>query len=525
VTNSTTPSETPDESSTESSVSSIPQLDFSELTFDDPPEPVTETPSTLKPAGTQQESRCTDLANGQRFAQQWSGKAKYVPQWKAWLVWDGSRWHPDDMKDIFEKAKKTARRIYREAATAESLKDEKAMAAWAVASASRDRIGRMLDMASSDPRIVARASDFDADAYKLNTPAGTIDLRTGKVLPHDPHDLISKITVTSPIEASPVKWLAFLEEIFDGDTELFAYVQRLLGYSLLGTVREHVLPVCWGRGANGKSTLFEAVQELLGDYGAPADPALLMSKRTDAHPTGVADLQGLRFVTCQETGQGRSLDESAVKNLTGGTMRKARKMNCDFFSFKPTDTIWLATNHLPVIRNTDQGIWRRVKLIPFTVEIPPARQDPDLKDKLVKEEGPAILNWLVQGCLAYLQDGLGEVKAVNDATAGYRADMDLIGQFISERCKLDANARAEASDLYAEYTVWAGQSHVRVLDRNAFAREVAEKGYEKKRTKAGVVYLGLVISSSLPEPVVQFQGLSFEELTRSVVADIDRYAA
>jgi len=471
------------------------------------------------------ESKCTDLANGQRFAQQWSGKAKFVPAWKAWLEWDGTRWAHDDRKVTVEMAKKTARAIYSEAAGAGSDKEAESLSAWAKASASDDRIRRMLSMASSDPRIVARASDFDADAYKLNTPTGTIDLRMGELLPHDPRDLNTKSTDAWVIRGLPGRWLAFLDEIFAGDHELVGYVQRLLGYSLLGTVKEHVLPVCWGRGANGKSTLFETVQEVLGDYAAPADPNLLMAKRTDAHPTGIADLQGLRFVTCQETGQHRSLDEAGVKNMTGGTMRKARKMYGDFFSYAPSDTIWLATNHLPTIRNTDQGIWRRVKLIPFTVDIPPERQDPDLKGKLTKEEGGAILAWLVEGCMAYLKDGLGEATAVRDATATYRAESDLIGQFVAERCELDANGTARGGDLFAEYAIWAGEGHVRLLDKNSFAREIVEKGFEKKRTENGIVYLGLRVGGNCDEPSVQVTPISFSELTHSVLGDLDRYTA
>jgi len=448
----------------------------------------------------------------------------FVPIWRTWLVWDGTRWAHDDLKVVVEMAKKTARAIYQEAANAESDKDAESLSAWARASASDDRIRRMLSMASSDPRIVARAGDFDADAYKLNTPRGTIDLRTGAVLPHEPNDLITKSTGACLNPGSPTRWLEFLDEVFAGDTELVGYVQRLLGYSLLGTVKEHVLPVCWGRGANGKSTLFETVQEVLGDYAAPADPNLLMAKRTDAHPTGIADLQGIRFVTCQETGQHRSLDEAGVKNMTGGTMRKARKMYGDFFSYAPSDTIWLATNHLPTIRNTDQGIWRRLKLIPFTVDIPPERQDPDLKDTLTEEEGGPILAWLVDGCIAYLRNQLGEAKAVRDATETYRADSDLIGQFLTERCEMDADGTARGSDLFAEYAIWAGQAHVRTLDKNSFAREIAERGFEKKRTEGGIVYLGLRVNMDCEEPRVRATAIPFSSLTHAILGDVDRYA-
>jgi putative DNA primase/helicase len=199
-------------------------------------------------------------------------------------------------------------------------------------------------------------------------------------------------------------------------------------------------------------------------------------------------------------------------------------MHCDFFEYEPSDTIWLATNHLPVIANTDQGIWRRVKLIPFTVEIPTERQDPDLKAKLTKGEGEAILAWLVDGCLAYQKDGLGEAAAVKHATASYRDESDVIGQFLSERCRPDPNSRVRASELFTEYTFWAAQAHVRVLDKNAFAREIAEKGYEKNRIAGGMVYLGLSVSSDFQEPAARVTPISFSQLTETILGDLDRYA-
>ena len=478
--------------------------------------PVSQKGDTSPPAI--KESKCTDLANGQRFAQQWSGKAKFVPAWGVWLVWDGTRWAKDDLKSVVELAKKTARSIYKEASRSESDKELESLVKWAKLSAGADGIRRMLSMASSDPRLVARASDFDGDPYLLNTPAGTINLRTGELMAHKPSDMLTKITTVAPGTGNAPRWDAFLTETFGGQEDLIGYVQRMLGYSLLGTVREHILPICWGSGANGKSTLFETVQSVLGEYAAPADPNLLLAKRQDAHPTGIADLQGLRFVTCQETGQNRALDEAGVKNLTGGTERKARVMRGDFFRYIPSDTIWLATNHLPTIRNTDQGIWRRLKLIPFTNEVPPEKQDPDLTEKLTKGEGASILTWLVEGCLAYLQEGLGQCKAVTDATANYRSESDLIGQFINERCEKDVNAVVLGSALFRGYVEWAQQSHVRILDKNSFAREIEERGFKKVRRNTGSNYLGLEL---IDIDILEGKWAAKESAPEPKVTDID----
>ncbi len=455
-------------------------------------------PKTATPV---RESPCTDLANGQRFARQHAGKVKFVPAWRSWVVWDGHRWAMDDLKVVSELAKRTARTIYAEAARADGEKASEALARWAARSASDDGVRRMLSMASSDPRIVARAGEFDKDAYRLNTPEGEIDLHIGAVEKNDPTHLHTKATTVGP--AAPgtkaPRWHAFLEEIFP-DPELIAYVQRLLGYSMLGTVREHVFMLCWGGGANGKSTLLETVAGVLGAYAGPIDPALLLAKRNDAHPVGIADLQGLRFATAQETAQGRALDEAMVKNLTSGGQRKARVMRGNFFTYVASETIWLATNHLPAIRNNDVGIWRRMKLLPFLVEIPAARQDPDLTATLLQTEGPAILAWLVEGCVAYLCEGLGQAQAVTMATATYRAESDTIGQFLEECCIVAGDASVRANDLFEEYALWAQRAHLRVFDQVAFAREIAERGIEKVRTKHGMVYRGVSLRVDIGGP-------------------------
>ncbi len=450
------------------------------------------------------ESHCTDLANGQRFARQHAGRAKFVPAWRAWMTWDGQRWALDDVKAVSEMAKTTARRIYAEAAKCESEKAAEGLAKWAVRSADDNGMRHMLSVASSDPRIVARPNAFDQDAYRLNTPGGEVDLRTGAIEPNNPAHLCSKMTTVAMTPGAPApRWSAFLQEIFGGDAELIGYVQRLLGYSLLGTVREHVFILAWGGGANGKSVLLDTISRVLGSYAGVVDPSLLLVKRNDAHPVGIADLQGLRFVAAQETAQGRALDEAMVKNLASGGTRKARWMHGNFFEYDASDTIWLATNHLPVIRNTDMGIWRRIRLIPFRVTISPDRQDPELTNTLATGEGPAILAWLVDGCLAYLREGLGEAQAVAAATATYRAESDILGQFMAECCVVDANATVPAREVFEEYAAWGARGHLRVLNQNAFAREMEERGIEKTRTKHGVSYRGLGLRVAYGSPLAE----------------------
>lgn len=444
-------------------------------------------------------SSMTDEANAIRFVQQHGSTVRYVKKWHAWMVWDGMRWAEEETDLTLAKARLTARSIYAEALAAKSDALAEKLAKWARDSKSADRMEKMVRVASWDPRVTATPKEFDRDAWALNTPGGIINLRTGDTKPHDQAAMHTKITQFEVSHETPTQWLAFLDETFKGDAELIDWVQKLLGYSLLGTVREHLLVICWGNGANGKSTLLETVQAVLGEYAAPADPSLLMSKRADAHPAGIADLRGLRLVTCQETDQGRTLDEATVKNLTGGTTRKARLMRGNFFSYVPSDTIWLATNHLPTIKNNDAGIWRRVKLIPFTNECPPDRQDPDLKDKLVYGEGAQILGWLVDGCLRYQREKLGTAEAVVKATAMYQSDMDLIGAFINERCVLDPNKPEMASVLFQEYTYWCNDNKYRAMNTRDFSRELKNRGFQEIRVSAGKCYSGLRIRDIVAE--------------------------
>ena len=439
-------------------------------------------------------SATTDEANAKRFVAQHGTKLRYVKKWGTWLVWDGMRWAEEEVDLTRAMARETARRIYSEAMTATSDKEAEALAKWARASSSADRMEKMVRVASWDPAVMTRPKEFDREPWELNTPGGILDLKTGIVRAHAPSAMHTKLTATAVQEGNPIRWLRFLDEIFDGDRELMDWVQRLLGYSLMGTVREHVLAICWGSGANGKSTLLEVVQGVLGEYAAPADPTLLLAKRSDAHPAGIADLRGLRLVTCQETDEGRSLDEATVKNLTGGTERKARFMRGNFFSYTPSDTIWLATNHRPMIRNNDNGIWRRVKLIPFTVEIPVDRQNPELKAELLATEGPQILAWLVTGCLRYQAEGLGTAKAVETATERYRAEMDTIGEFIKDRCTVDGSAKVSASELFSEFTAWAQDNKVRLMDSRRFSHEMADRGFDEVRRRDGKVFLGIKVT-------------------------------
>ncbi len=267
--------------------------------------------------------------------------------------------------------------------------------------------------------------------------------------------------------------------------ELRRFVQRATGYSATGDTSEQCMFINHGGGNNGKSTFQEALGAALGDYAMRTPTETLMVRRSGGIPNDVARLKGARFVTASETEEGRRLAESLVKDLTGQDTISARFMRAEWFDFKPTHKLWLATNHRPEIRGTDNAIWRRIRLVPWSVVVPPAERDRKLPEKL-RAELPGILAWVVRGCLEWRREGLGESEEVRNATAEYQAEQDVLATFIEERCVVTPNASAAATPLYHAYQAWCEDAGERVETQKRFGRRLAERGFE--REKAGVYY-------------------------------------
>jgi len=435
--------------------------------------------------------RRTDMGNGERLVAQHGPNIRYCYLWKKWLIWDGRRWLEDHQGQIETLAKQSVRAIYREAEIEPDEDRRKELAKHATRSESKSRVEAMLDMGRSEAGIPILPDAFDTDLWALNVHNGTLDLRTGQLRPHRPADWITRLApVPYQPEATCPRWDAFLDRILDGNADLIAFVRRAVGYALTGSTRDQVLFMLYGTGANGKSTFLETLQSLLGDYARPTDFTTFLPKNQDGPRNDIARLLGARLVTAAEAEAGRRLSEVIVKQLTGGDTIIARRLHEEFFEFRPQFKLFLAANHRPVVRGTDHALWRRIRMIPFTVTIPEQEREKDLPARLL-EELPGILAWAVRGCLEWQQDGLGNPEAVQQATRAYQEDMDPIADFLADGCVLNETAQAKAGDLYNAYEAWAMDQGEKPISQRMFGQQLGEKKFAKKKTKRGYFYSGV----------------------------------
>jgi putative DNA primase/helicase len=427
----------------------------------------------------------TDLANARRFADRCRGKAHYTPE-RGWLIWDGKRWKPDERElAVMTLAKDVVEGIYNEISTAP---DRKVTFEWARRSQAASRLRDMLLLARSEPGIPASFLEFDADPWLFNCGNGTIDLKTGTLQHHDPADKLARL---APVDFNPEAdfnlWDGFLWCVLGGNLDLYAYVRRLAGYCLTGLTTEQTYYFLFGTGANGKSVFLETIAALMGDYHIALRAESLMVRGGQSIPNDIAQLAGARLVTVSEVVEGGRLNETLVKDLTGGDTISARFMRQEFFKFQPNLKLLMRGNHRPVITGTDEGIWRRLHLIPFEVQIPEAERDPHLVESL-KGQLTGILAWGVGGLGEWRSRRLDAPASVRTAVAGYREDMDIIGAFLTDHCIVDASATVKVSDLYHAYHEWAGTEAVQ---QRRFGEAMTERGFIRQRTDAARLYRGV----------------------------------
>jgi putative DNA primase/helicase len=378
-------------------------------------------------------------------------------------------------------AKQTVEKIADEAKATDGERRQE-LQRWWRRSEAEARIRALIALASTEPDVVITPGPLDGKEQVLNLANGTLELRSGRLYHHNPRDLLTKL---APVEydehAICPRWLAFLNRIFGGDADLIRFVQKAVGYTLTSSTREQCLFLLYGTGANGKSTFLETIRALLGDYAATADASTFLARRYDRIPNDLARLQGARFVSIIETDQDCRLAESVVKQTTGGDMITARFLHREFFEYRPAFKLFMAVNHKPTIRGTDHAIWRRIRLIPFTVTIPPNDQDKELGEKL-KAELPGILHWAVKGCLAWQEEGLKAPQAVRHATAAYRADQDVLAAFLEDCVATNPHERARCAAVYGAYEQWCKECGEKPMSRQKLNTALEERGYIRKRT-------------------------------------------
>jgi putative DNA primase/helicase len=435
----------------------------------------------------------TELGYARRLIAVYGDRLRFVPAWNRWLVWDGKRWIHDSTGQAPRWMKVIARRLTTGALAIEGEQERKAAMHLARRAESSASVRGALTLASTESSVVVTPDDLDADPFLLNCTNGTLDLRTGELHPHNPADLLTKMT-GAPYQpgTAGAEFTKFLEKV-QPKKEMRAYLARLLGHGLEGRVVEHVLGIFHGVGRNGKGTLIGAVKSALGDYADAADPDLLTARTFDAHPTSTADLYGLRLAILHETDKGRRLAEATVKRLTGGDRLKARRMREDFWSFDPSHTFLMLTNHKPVISGTDEAIWARLRLVPWDVVIPLGERDLALGDKLALELD-AVLGFLVTGYQEWRQRGLDDPQEVIAATEAYRAESDALGRFIDQRC-LRGHGTTGSSELFAAWCKWCADEGEDPGTQTSFSTTLTNIGFDNYTSNGRRRWRGLGLAA------------------------------
>lgn len=435
-----------------------------------------------------------------------------------WYCWTGQRWEVDQTGEAERKAKdvleqmmaldpesccKKPRRSrqdrdgYDDEETQDAFTPASRLARWAWESARARAPKDMLALAKVEKEMAIKPEDMDSDPWLFATANGLLDLRTGRHRQARPCDMVS---MASPVSYDPKatcpRFEATVATLVNHDQEMVSYLQRALGSALCGDTRDQAIYILHGGGQNGKSTILDAVAYVLGDYAKPADPQIIMRRRERGIPLDLARLRKSRMVTVAEPPDRVRLDESRIKQITGGEHVIGRHLYSEEVAYKPQFKMFVATNPMPEIADMSEGMWRRIKLIECPVRIPDEKRDVLLPEKL-RAEAAGILRWLVRGCLEWQKHGLGAPAAVVEATRGYRSEMDTVEGFVASCCVREAGAKVQAGTLYKAYQEWCRGQGFEVLTDNAFGRRLSamaeSMGFEAGRSAKGNLWRGLAL--------------------------------
>lgn len=442
-----------------------------------------------------------DTGNAERYLDKYADITKYSYVNKCFYFYNGSYWEVDNLgavrtlvDTVVEEMEKEPVRFPKDAD--DKTKEELLKAKERHIKRSRQNSGKENVMKEIRHHVPVIPDQFDADGFKFNVLNGYIDLNNGTLHEHNKKLLMTKISdaeYTDKMECP--RWLQFLKEVFDNDNEMIRYIQKAVGYSLTASTREQVMFTLYGKGRNGKSVFLDILSMILGSYAMGIQASTIMARQNNnnGHNEDVARLKSARVVITSEPNENARIDEGLVKQLTGDTRVTASFKGGRVFDYQPTYKIWLATNHKLIVRGTDDGIWRRLPLIPFTVQIPKDKVDKNLTEKL-KRELPAILNWAIEGCLLWQKEGLEPPESVQKATVEYRNEMDTMGAFVDECCNIGKNEQIGAKEVYLAYRKWATDFGEHPFSQTLFGRKMSER-FEKRKTKNKNVYVGISLKT------------------------------
>ena len=428
----------------------------------------------------------TEAKMGFAFSQWLSGKALYVVQTKQWMIWNDRYWEADLSNEMHNLAFEYVQDVKATLIERNSINDARDLSSFE----SLNRIQNIIAFAA--PRLAVSATKFDVDPMILATGTSWVNLSTGEAYPPCPDILVSKSTeVSYSHHARCPIFCKFLDDIFEENEELIGFVQKAIGYSLTGSTSEQCMFIMIGDGANGKSTFINVINKLLGTYGTTAASQTLVANGGSTIGDDLVDLVGARLITVSETEEGQSLAEAKIKQMTGGDTLKGRPLYGKHVEFSIQGKLWLATNSLPQINNSDHGIWRRIMAIPFNRTFTAEEQDKELISKL-SAELPGILNWAIEGCLAWQKKGLTPPAIIEAQVAEYRSSMDSISQFIQDECELCLEQSCSASQLYNSYRTWCLTVGKKPKTTTAFKKALDQlKGVYQKRTSSGQCWFGI----------------------------------
>jgi len=437
----------------------------------------------------------TDSTTAYRMLKKYGNDIRYIAPWKKWVVWNGTHWVADSGALIYTKALDVVRSIYSEIKKTADYRERFEIERYAIQGESIRRRKAFVEGASFIPELNATIDDLDPNPWLLNVENGTVDLRTGELMPHKQEDRITKMAkVHYDKNADCPKWKHFIREIMDYKGDLITFLQTAAGWSISGDISEQSMFILYGTGANGKSTFLNVIMNILGDYATSTYAETFMKRSNDTATNDIARLRGTRFVSTAETEQGKRLSEHLIKQVTGNDQLTARFLYGEYFNFVPTFKIFMASNHKPVIKGTDHGIWRRIKLIPFTTRISEEKMDKTLEEKLLEEKS-GILNWLIEGMLRWQKEGLNTPPIILNATDEYRGEMDVIGNFIKERCVQKQGLMVRARELFQAYQDWCDENNELATSERMFGMRMKELGMAQKRTSEARYWVDIGIQA------------------------------